>query len=432
MESDRRRRKVEGRAAVIAGRKRLVAAAGVLSAAAAALAAGALAGGRIALWVGVTAGAALVGFLLALLAVWAHAKRRRGAPWPGGPDDHLTTGLVFVDARDRYGYVNGSAERFLGHRREELTGRGIDEVTHAMRMPLLVAADVLRHGKRPAVTARFPLNGRTVAVEFSRNGAGGDGYEGFAAVIRDMDERCEFCGHMVRVERMTVLGELAAAMAHEINSPLSGVMESVRIIRKNSGNWEKTEKFLPLVQQGLEQIEATVRQMLKFATPHEPPRARLVLEDVIKQCVEFLGYRQSETGVEIQTALTTERTIVMASEHAIGQVLINLINNAFDATAGRQGGLIIVRSELLPESGEVMVQVIDNGPGVPAQVRSRIFEPFFTTKASGSGTGLGLSISARIAARHRGRIMVSESDSGGAVFSLVLPLVGRHSGEENA
>jgi signal transduction histidine kinase len=109
----------------------------------------------------------------------------------------------------------------------------------------------------------------------------------------------------------------------------------------------------------------------------------------------------------------------------LSQVLLNLINNAFDAVAGRPGGTVTVRSALLPGSAEVAVEVADNGPGVPPHLRARIFEPFFTTKPSGKGTGLGLSISARIAARHGGRIIVSDNEGGGAVFSLVLPLIGQ-------
>jgi C4-dicarboxylate-specific signal transduction histidine kinase len=292
-------------------------------------------------------------------------------------------------------------------------------------MPLLLAMDVLQYGSRPIITCRFPMGGRTVAVEFSRSRSADGREPGFAVTIRDVTEECEFSSHVMATEKMTALGELAAAMAHEINSPLGGVMESVRIIRKNAGNWDKIERFLPLVQQGLEQIAATVKQMLRLASPQEAPRSPLVLEEVIAQCVDFLQYRRGDTRAELVMDLGTRRTVVTASGHMLSQVLLNLINNAFDAVAGRPGGTVTVRSALLPGSAEVAVEVADNGPGVPPHLRARIFEPFFTTKPSGKGTGLGLSISARIAARHGGRIIVSDNEGGGAVFSLVLPLIGQ-------
>ena len=339
--------------------------------------------------------------------------------------DGMTAGLVFVDADGRYADLNAAAERFLRVRRHDLVGRAVTQGRHAMRIPLLLAAEVLRHGSRAVVTGRFALHGANVCVEFSRSLDEAGRYAGLAALIRDTSEDDQFSSHMLRVERMAVLGELAAAMAHEINSPLSGVMESVRIIQKNLDHPDKVERFLPLVQRGLGQIEATVRQMLEFTTPQEERRASIVLEDLVRQSVEFLRYRQAETKADLQLDLRTQRTIVVADGHALSQSLINLVNNALDAVTGRPGAHVRVATDLLPQSGEVMVQVLDNGPGVPTHLRARIFDPFFTTKPSGKGTGLGLSISARIAARHGGRIVLSDADGGGAVFSLVLPLVGR-------
>jgi len=236
---------------------------------------------------------------------------------------------------------------------------------------------------------------------------------------------------MLRIERMAVLGELAAAMAHDINSPLSGVMESIRIIEKHLDNREKVERFLLLAQRGLEQIRTTVGQMLMFATPHEEPRTRVVLEDVVEQSVDFLRCRESETGAELHLELGTERTAIVADEHAMCQVMINIINNGLDAVTGQPEARVEVSTKLLPATGEVTIQVRDNGPGIPRNLRARIFDPFFTTKASGKGTGLGLSISARIAARHGGRIVVSDNPGGGAVFAIVLPLLGRPEGSEH-
>ena len=337
----------------------------------------------------------------------------------------MTAGLILVDAESRYVYANAAAEGFLRLPRAEMIGRPVAAVTHALRMPLLLALDVLKHGSRPVVTGRFPLNGLTVAAEFSRTTSAAGAYQGLAVLIRDTTESDGFRSQVERVDRMAVLGELAAAIAHEINSPLGGVMESVRIIRKNRGNWAKMERFLPLVERGLEQIEATVRQMLNFTSLREEARTDVVLEDVVRQSVDLLRCRQGEIGAELVLDLATRRTIVVADDHALSRLLINLINNALDAVAGRPAARVTVATRILPSSGEVAVQVRDNGPGVSPNLRARIFDPFFTTKASGKGSGLGLSIVARIAARHGGRIIVSEAAGGGAVFSLVLPLVGQ-------
>lgn len=368
--------------------------------------------------------------LLAMLAVGGPALSLRDAGGVlGGLRDNITECILIVDGDDVYVFANRAAAGMLGVDRQKVIGRPVRDVEHAARMPLLLAIDVLRHGRRPVATGRFHVGTRMVVSEFSRLEDSEGRYAGLVALTRDTTEECEFCDHMVRTERMAVLGELAAALAHEINSPLGGVMESVRIIRRNKDDSEKIDRFLPLAQRGLEQIATIVKQMLRFSSPQEAPRTATILEDMVVQCVDFLGYRQAESGAEVDLDLSTERTVVQASG-SLTQVLINLVNNAFDAVAGSGDGRIEVRTELLGASAEVMVQVVDNGPGIPSHLRARIFEPFFTTKASGRGTGLGLSISARIAAAHGGRIVVSDAEDGGTVMSLILP-VGGASGKDN-
>ena len=368
--------------------------------------------------------------LLAVLAVGGPDRSLRDARGAlGGFRDNITGCILIVDSDDVYVFANRAAAGMLGIDREKFIGRPVRDVEHAARMPLLLAIDILRHGRRPVATGRFQVGTRLVVSEFSRLDDEAGRYAGVVALARDTTEECEFCNHMVRSERMAVLGELAAALAHEINSPLGGVMESVRIIQRNKDDSEKIDRFLPLAQKGLEQISTTVKQMLRFSSPQEAPRIPMILEDMVTQCVDFLSYRKDESGAEVDMDLSTERTVVQASG-SLTQVLINLVNNAFDAVAENGDGRVEVRTELLGASAEVMVQVIDNGHGIPSHLRARIFEPFFTTKASGRGTGLGLSISARIAARHGGRIVVSDAEDGGTVMSLILP-VGGASGKDN-
>ncbi len=386
---------------------------------------------QTAIWAGIqgslAAWAIMAAFVFAAAVCTALAAGSRGVKLPrlaaafNGLTDNVSACLIIVDADGLYVFVNRAAERMLGTNGKAAVGRHVREVEHDVRTPLLLAMDLLSHGKRPVSTGRFQVGERMLVSEFSRLEDRRGRYAGLIALSRDMTEECEFCGHMVRTERMAVLGELAAAMAHEINSPLGGVMESVRIIEKNEGNWQKISRFLPLVKRGLDQIATTVRQMLKFASPQEAPRMPMVLDDMVSQCVDFVGYRQEETGARLVLDLASDRTVVNVSA-SVTQVLINLINNAFDAVAGRPEANVTVKTELVSAAAEVMVRVIDNGPGIPAHLRARIFEPFFTTKASGRGTGLGLSISARIAAKNGGRILVGDAPGGGAVMTLILPV----------
>lgn len=144
-----------------------------------------------------------VGFLTALLSVGivsrivgrsGRAKSRRLAAWTNLADN-MSYGLIFIDSDDAYLYLSAAAERMLAAEAGELEGKPVADVEHALRMPLLLALDLLRHGKRPVLTGRFPLNERMVVVEFSRVQDDDGAFAGAAAVIRDTTRECESCDH---------------------------------------------------------------------------------------------------------------------------------------------------------------------------------------------------------------------------------------------
>ena len=333
--------------------------------------------------------------------------------------DHCRHGLVLLDADDLLVYVNSRAADLLAKPVDKLLGQSIRKLSGDFSAATILAIDALRLGEKTQLQGRFELQGTSLSVHFSRATDCSGNYLGTAVLLEDQDQQAG-SGHMIRAEKMAILGELAAAVAHEINNPLGGIMESVRIIRDNPGNWEKINRFLPLIMQGLERIQSSVQRVLTFGQRVPARRQSVRLADVVFQSIEFLQPRARQQQVQINSSIETPDVRAYADSHALSQTIINLLNNALDSLIGRPDGQIDLRLALQDDQ-TVLLSIADNGCGVPEHLREKIFDPFFTTKANGKGTGLGLSISANIIAEHRGTVSLKPRPGGGTIFTITLP-----------
>ena len=334
--------------------------------------------------------------------------------------DNCGHGVVLLDAEDQLVYANSRAAELLGESADKLLGRSIRELSGDFSAVTILAIDALRNGSESQLTGRCDLQGAELSVYFSRSVGNSGDYVGTAVLLEDPYQGPDSAGHMIRAEKMVILGELAAAVAHEINNPLGGIMESVRIIRDNPGNWEKINRFLPLIMQGLERIQASVQRVLAFGQRAPAKRQPVRLADVVFQSIEFLRPRARQQQAQINSSIETPDAWVYADSHALSQTIINLLNNALDSLVGRRDGRIDLMMALQDDQ-TVLLSIADNGCGVPEHLREKIFDPFFTTKTDGKGTGLGLSISANIIAEHRGTISLKSRPGGGTIFTVTLP-----------
>ena len=334
---------------------------------------------------------------------------------------HCSHGLVLLDADDRFLHLNERAATLLAESADSLLGKSIRDLPGTFSAATVLAIDGLRHGTKPQIQGHFDLHGVSLAVHYSRATDQQGRYLGTAVLLEDREQQPASAGHMIRAEKMAILGELAAAVAHEINSPLGGIMESVRIIQDNPGNWEKINRFLPLIMQGLQRIQSSVQRVLAFGRPAPSQREPIRLADVVFQSIEFLSPRARTQQVQIDSDIQAPDVLTYADPHALAQMIINLLNNALDSLQGRPDGRIDLKLSL-QDSATILLDIGDNGSGVPEHLRERVFDPFFTTKATGKGTGLGLSISANIVAEYRGQISLKPRPGGGTVFTVLLPL----------
>ena len=269
----------------------------------------------------------------------------------------------------------------------------------------------LRRSRRDGVS--FPASCTVVAI---RNDAGRITH--YVSVERDVTDELRLRDQLVQSERLSAVGELVAGVAHEINNPLQAIVGCVELMLEEQGDPELMRRDLQIVRREAGRAGHIVRSLLSFVRGQAPNRAPADLNDLVLQTVELREYHLRQQNVELVVECSREPLPVLANRDEIHQVVLNLLLNAEQALEPSSGGTIVVRTLRAGESQ--VLDMIDNGPGVPAEVRGRVFEPFFTTKEVGAGTGLGLSISHGIAVAHGGSLEIRDSASG-ACFRLTLP-----------
>jgi PAS domain S-box-containing protein len=242
----------------------------------------------------------------------------------------------------------------------------------------------------------------------------------YLGVAVDLTEQKEWERKAAHSDKLASLGQLAAGVAHEINTPLANVMlvaESVR--RRTQDPWVRSR--IDTITTQVDHAARIVRGLLDFARRSDLYVTTLDMGQVTRDAVAFLKGKQS-AGVEVEEVYPDERLPVSGDRGQLIQVLTNILNNGYEAMEGQEQGRLLVQVRRRENYAEVEIR--DYGPGIPLDALPHIFEPFFTTKPEGKGTGLGLAICHGILQAHHGSITARNAPGGGASFVVTLPLTG--------
>jgi two-component system NtrC family sensor kinase len=224
---------------------------------------------------------------------------------------------------------------------------------------------------------------------------------------------------LLRSEKLSSLGKLAAGVAHEINNPLMGILSFAEDLQDElPENDPRREDCDVIIREAL-RCRGIVRRLLDFARPEAPSFERVALNRVARQALALVSRQADFRNVRVDVLLEPELPPVGADANQLQQVVLNLIVNARDAVGTR--GRISISTHSLTGGDRVELVVDDTGNGVPEELREKIFEPFFSTKKD-RGTGIGLGVSRSIAEAHGGHLLVADAPSGGARFRLILPI----------
>jgi C4-dicarboxylate-specific signal transduction histidine kinase len=210
--------------------------------------------------------------------------------------------------------------------------------------------------------------------------------------------------------RLASLEEISAGIAHEINNPLTVISGNLSFIEKAIEEDQKAIKRVESIKKSCDRITKIVKNLKRFVRKHDHSEFKeTFVKNTIVEAVELCTIKAKNTFVDISTNLN-DQVKVLCDELEIEQVLINLINNAIDAISDEDSGDKWIKVNLTESGNKAIIDVIDSGPGVPAELIDKLFNPFFTTKEVGKGTGLGLSISKKIIEDHKGEISILKQD----------------------
>jgi PAS domain S-box-containing protein len=273
-------------------------------------------------------------------------------------------------------------------------------------------------------------DGRMIACDVSCRRVMYAGMPCFLCVARDITRTRLLHQQLIRSERLAATGQLAASIAHEINSPLQGISALLNVMRSRYEDDPYLTRKLDLVKSAFNSIRDTVKNLIDLNRPGKEKKQPADVNQVVENTMALVRSLLKKNIISAQLELAALPSTLFASPQQLAQVLMNLVNNSVEAITGapgyyekahlseNNGGRITVRT--MNRGDEIVLELCDNGPGIPEEDLERIFDPFFTSKKP-MGMGVGLSICHGIIEEHRGRISAANAPEGGAVFTIALP-----------
>jgi two-component system cell cycle sensor histidine kinase/response regulator CckA len=252
------------------------------------------------------------------------------------------------------------------------------------------------------------------------------------ALVRDVSERKrlddetrDLYHQLLQAEKMAALGQTVSGVAHELNNPLATILSWAERLSQRSTLEEPVRRGLETIASEGERAARIVRNLLTFARKRQTTKAMVDVNQVVRETLALRAYELRVNSVEVIDALAAGLPHVFVDGHQLQQVLLNLVINAEQAMLAANGrGILVVRTWHDADQECVVLEINDDGPGIPEELQPKIFDPFFTTKEVGKGTGLGLTVAYAIVQEHGGRIRLESLPEKGASFYVELPITG--------
>jgi two-component system sensor histidine kinase VicK len=336
----------------------------------------------------------------------------------------MVEGVLFVDTEGRISLCNKSAERIWAREAEQLLGRPLLEchppAAHAyVKRILKLAKATPGFAQGHTMEARNGNSLNSYSSVHSQDGR----YLGLVLLSLDISDRAalereqkQLREQLFQQEKMVLIGQIAASVAHELNTPLSTVLLRAQLMQEQLKNRGDVSDLNVIESEAL-RCRGIIDSLLGFSRRSEASTSRADLCSLVRESLRLLKNDLANKGVSLKADYGERDAVIWANSNQIQQVLLNLITNAADAMP--EGGNVEIRLGTSDESVEI--RVIDDGLGMDQDVLRGAFEPFFTTKERGKGTGLGLPICQRIVEEHGGRIEIQSELHRGTTVMVRLP-----------
>jgi PAS domain S-box-containing protein len=348
-------------------------------------------------------------------------------------------GIMACDQSCKLITFNRSMEQMLGYSKEEVIGHMPLEHFFAVGEPEKFRDKLYsdEYGGRNRLslfeTTLVAKNGGRIPVQLSATVLFEEDEEiGMVGFVRDLREirrlEQQFAdqARLLQQDKMIALGKLAASVVHEINNPLSGILNYIRLMLKIVGRGAlspehlgKFKDYLTLMESETNRCSKIVSNLLAFARQSRLEFTEIQIDDLLNKCIMLSEHKLTLQNIQVKTHLDPKVPKIRGDFNQLQQCIINLIFNAIDAMPS--GGILSIETSADSEEKMVGIKVRDTGCGITEEDLPRIFEPFFTTKKEGKGIGLGLSTSYGIIERHKGTIRVASQPGVGSIFTIKLP-----------
>ena len=346
--------------------------------------------------------------------------------------ESLNEGLLVVDLADRIVRWNREMDAMYGLARADVVDRTLDDVFDA---PFVASLRAARRDSEAgnASLYRVPLASRhaspralllNIALAPLRTPDGAT--TGSIIVLQDISSRAQLEEQLQISEKMASIGLLAAGVAHEVNTPLTGISSYTQMLLEKADPDDPRTKVLEKIERQTFRAAKIVNGLLNLARPSQGESLQPVdMHAVVNDVLALLEHQFKTSSIKVRKELSAPPAIVHGIEYKLQQVLLNLFLNARDAMP--KGGWLTIATHF--EDARLIMEVSDTGVGIPGEQLGRIYDPFFTTKSIGRGTGLGLSITYGIVQEHGGTLACDSSVGKGTTFTLALPLAAVRAGE---
>jgi two-component system NtrC family sensor kinase len=332
--------------------------------------------------------------------------------------ESLTVGVAVLDENGRVIGWNRVLEGVFNLKKQDVIGRGLElilgpknfqalfpsETGPDFRLLSEISLEMQDGAKKIFDIAKTPLLDNTMLPY------------GTIIVFEDITEKIQLQHQLVTSEKLASIGLLSAGVAHEINTPLTGISSYVQMLQKKLTD-DHYARILGKIEAQTDRVSRIIKNLLNFArNPSESVFHKVDVGQSLQEIVSLIDYKLKAMNIRLEMKLAPAR-LIWAQGERLQQVFINIILNAIDAMPG--GGTLGI--ELTQEDRNVVIGITDTGTGIKPQHLPHIFDPFFTTKGIGKGTGLGLSISYAIIKEHEGHIAVTSDEGRGTRFSISVP-----------
>jgi len=342
-------------------------------------------------------------------------------------------GIIVANMKGDILIFNKGAENILGYKSEEVVGKlhiqsiyppGVaKEVMEKLRSPDFGGVGKLNsfpifHRRKDGELIEGDLSASVIFDEKGKEIAS-------VGIFKDLRERLRIERELQKIqqallqsEKLAAMGRLTSQIAHELNNPIYGIMNTLELLKTEIHPDSKRRRILELSLSETQRLSEMLRNMLSFSKPEEEKRRPIKVNELVEGILLVMEKQMREANIKVETSFDDGIPEVMASTNQMRQVMLNIIKNAKEAMP--QGGTLTVRTAR--ENNSVLIYIQDTGTGIPEEIRNKIFEAFFTTKQKVKGVGLGLSVCYGIIKDHGGEIKVESEEQKGTTFTVSLPI----------